>query len=593
LPATTFRAVLGAALIAVLAIGSSSAGAALESCAYDPGTKQITASITSGSEATLKVKSSGELWFGLSPSACGGATTTNTDLITVSGDAGTVEKLTVDMSEGFIGPGFSSESNLPEIEFNVNLGDAADGFTVIGQATAGDRMAAGLSGFSFNSDGDLDVAFSPLPSHMTITGGAGVNFLTARGGWGAGLAYPGNTTITGGGSDDELNGGNGNDAITGGDGNDFVNGYGANDTLLGQAGNDRLSGGDGDDTITGGAGADDLIGGGGTDTMFANDAEADTQIHGGSGTDTATVDANLDPATIAVENKIVDPGPPPPPPPPTGACTYNAATKGVTAGIGAGGTATLAVVDGAIHFGSTPSACGAATTANTDSITINGATGSVEHLTVDQSGGALAPGASAESSGIAEIELAINLGDASDAIVVRGTTSADALAIGTKGVAFNNDSDVDITVTPLPSTIELVGGGGGDSLSARGGFGSGQKFAGSVTLRAGDGGDTLTGSDLADLIIGGAGVDNVGAYGGNDEIRGEGGNDQLNGNDGNDTIVGGAGADSLIGGSGNDTLEAVAGAADTTLSGGAGVDTCRFDAGIDPGRSGVEIQIPE
>jgi hypothetical protein len=37
----------------------------------------------------------------------------------VNGTAGTVEKLTVDMAEGFIGPGFSSESNLSEIEFAV------------------------------------------------------------------------------------------------------------------------------------------------------------------------------------------------------------------------------------------------------------------------------------------------------------------------------------------------------------------------------------------------------------------------------------------------------------------------------------------
>ena len=106
--------------------------------------------------------SSGELWFGLAPAACGGATTTNTDLIVVNGAAGTVEKLTVDMSEGFIGPGFSSESNLPEIEFQVNLGDTSDSFGVIG-TNAGDRMAAGFSGFGFNSDGDLDVIFSPLP----------------------------------------------------------------------------------------------------------------------------------------------------------------------------------------------------------------------------------------------------------------------------------------------------------------------------------------------------------------------------------------------------------------------------------------------
>ena len=226
------------ALTFVLSAGSASA--AVESCSYNAGTKRITAEIATGSEATLKVKSSGALWFGLVPSDCGGATATNTDFITVNGTVGSVEKLTVDMSEGFIGPGFTSESNLPEIEFAVNTGDTADRFAVIG-TNAGDRMAAGASGFSFNSDGDLDVTFSPLPSHMTIIGGTGVNFLTARGGWGAGLSYAGNTTITGGNGGDELNGGNGSDAITGGSGNDVINGSGGGDTLVGGGGSDRIA----------------------------------------------------------------------------------------------------------------------------------------------------------------------------------------------------------------------------------------------------------------------------------------------------------------------------------------------------------------
>ena len=587
------RAVLGAGLLTMFALVSGTASAAVESCSYDSGTKRITAEIASGSEATLKVKSSGALWFGLVPADCGGATTTNTDLITVNGTTGTVEKLTVDMSEGFIGPGFSAESNLPEIEFAVNTGDTADQFAVIGRPE-GDRMAGGASGFSFNSDGDLDVVFSPLPSHMTITGGAGVNFLTARGGWGAGLSYAGNTTITGGSSDDELNGGNGADVISGGGGNDVINGSGGPDTMTGGGGADRISGGEANDTLTGGPGADDLIAGAADDTLFANDQETDIQIHGGAGTDTATVDANIDPQPIAVETTIVDSGPPPPPPPPNGACSYNAVTKSVTATVAAGGTATLSVVGGAIHFGQSPTACGAATTANTDTISVAGTNGSsVEHLTIDQSGGALAPGATAESSGISEIELAINLGSAADVIVVRGTASADALAVGLKGVSFNNDTDVDVTITPLPSSIELVGGGGDDTLTARGGFGSGQVFLGPVTLRGDDGDDNLTGSDFADLIVGGTGVDTVSGYNGADEIRGEDGNDHLNGNDGNDTLVGGAGADALIGGTGDDTLQAADGQADTTLSGGAGTDTCFFDAGLDPGRSGVEIQNPQ
>ena len=65
-----------------------------------------------------------------------------------------------------------------------------------------------------------------------------------------------------------------------------------------------MSGGDGNDGIVGGSGADELIGGFGDDTLDAADDEADTQIHGGGGADTAYVDMGLDPATIAVETVI-------------------------------------------------------------------------------------------------------------------------------------------------------------------------------------------------------------------------------------------------------------------------------------------------
>ena len=106
------------------------------------------------------------------------------------------------------------------------------------------------------------------------------------------------------------------------------------------------------------------------------------------------------------------------------------------------------MVGGAIHFGASPTACGTATTANTDTINITGAAGSVETLTIDQTGGGLAPGGTAETTGTSEIELAVNLGDASDVVVVKGRTLADTLAVGTKGVSFNNDTDVDITFTP-------------------------------------------------------------------------------------------------------------------------------------------------
>ena len=89
-------------------------------------------------------------------------------------------------------------------------------------------------------------------------------------------------------------------------------------------------------------------------------------------------------------------------------------------------------------------ACGAATTTNTDTITVNGAAGTSETLTLDQQGGAFAPGVEVES-GTSEIELTVALGDASDSIVVYGTTGPDAIYIGQSGMALNGDGDRDVT----------------------------------------------------------------------------------------------------------------------------------------------------
>jgi Ca2+-binding RTX toxin-like protein len=261
----------------------------------------------------------------------------------------------------------------------------------------------------------------------------------------------------------------------------------------------------------------------------------------------------------------------------------------VTAAAAAGTTATLSVAGAEIRFGGTP--CGGATTANTDAITVTGPSGSVERLVIDQSGGALAPGATAEAIGISELELAVNLGDLTDEVVLQGTSAADTLAVGTKGVAFNNDADLDVAFGVLPSSVELVGGGGGDLLTAGGGYGAAQAFAGRVTLRGDDGDDTLSGGSLGDLLVGGAGADGMDGGTGDDVMRGEDGNDRLNGQDANDTLVGGTGADSLSGGSADDTLDAADGEADVLIHGQLGVDTAFFDAGIDPAPISIENAI--
>ena len=49
----------------------ATAGAAVESCVYNPSTKAVTATITTGGSATVKVNASGQLLFGQVPVACG------------------------------------------------------------------------------------------------------------------------------------------------------------------------------------------------------------------------------------------------------------------------------------------------------------------------------------------------------------------------------------------------------------------------------------------------------------------------------------------------------------------------------------------
>jgi len=568
----------------LVALGAYPASAAAESCAYDSSTRAVTASITTGSQATLRVGPSGELLFGLSPVACGAATSTNTDSIAIAGAAATVERLTIDLQPGPIGPGFTSEFNLPEIEMALSLGGTNDRLVVIG-SEGNDTLTAGASGVSLNSDGDLDVTFTTLPSNMEFQARGGTNFLTGRGGFGAGLAFPGGLTMIAGNLGDELNGANGNDVITGGAGNDVITGNAGDDQISGGGGNDRMSGSDGNDSIVGGAGSDELIGGNNNDFLDANDGVADVQIHGGAGTDTAHYDAGIDPALVAVENPVADPGDPPPPPP-TGPCTYNASSRAVTATLAANTQATLKVGPaGQLILGAV--ACGTATTANTDSIDVVGTAGGLERITFDLTGGVFGPGFTAEGN-VPEIEIAVALGSAADQVVVIGTNGNDTIAAGLNGLSLNADGDVDVTFSVQPAALEIQGLDGVNFLTGRGGFGAGLAYAGSLTLRAGNLGDELNGGNGNDTLVGGNGNDVITGNAGADQVTGGAGNDMLSGSDGNDSIVGGPGADSLVGGFDDDTLDAFDGEADTQIHGGPGVDTAYVDPGLDPATIAVE-----
>lgn len=559
-----------------------------ESCTYDAGTATVSATIAPGGEATLDVVG-GQIRFGAVPVPCGAATTTNTDTISIVGNAGTTERLTFDQRTGLLAPGLTPEFNIPEIEIDTVLGDTSD--TVVLYLTEGDdTVAPGQNGLSLNTDGDLDVTFSPGVFPMEIYALGGNDVVNARGSGGSGLAFLGPVTIEGGEGDDLIRGAHGADTLDGGPGNDRVEGHHNSDVMDGGAGNDELTAGDGDDTVTGGPGSDSFALSSGNDIVHADDGEADGQISGGSGIDTAFYDGGLDPTPIAVENHFPT-SPPPPPPPPAGSCAYDAATRTVTAQMVAGSQGTLQVVGGAIHFGA-EGACGAATTANTDTIEIVGAAGSVEHVTIDQTGGAFAPGATGESN-TPEIEITLGLGDATDTVTILGTSGDDTIAAGLNGVSLNADGDVDVTFAPQPATLEIRGGGGTNAITGQGGSGAGSRFPGVLLLYAGDQGDTLNGGDGNDELHGGAGADNLVGRSGSDVILGGGGNDTLAGNDGDDELTGGAGADSFAGSSGDDTFHATDGEADVLLNGGPGTDTAFYDAAHDPTPVAVENRIPQ
>ena len=561
---------------AVLVRAAAAPAAQAESCVYVAATKAVTATVASGSQATLVV-SGGQLLFGAVPTPCGAATTTNTDSITITGEAGSNETLILDHRGGFFGPGAASESNLPEIEIATALGDSTDRVIVYG--TEGpDHFAAGQNGFATSGDGDLDVTFSPSAFKLEVHLLGGDDYFNGRGESGAGLHFLGPIVITGGdGNESLLRGSSDPDSIDGGAGNDELRGQEANDTLNGGPGDDILAGGGDDDTLIGGLGIDTFLGSDGADSVFAHDDERDISINGGPGFDTARVDV-LDPTPVATEIVIR----------PSESCSFDGVSHTLALTMTPTSTATLVLHGDEIWWGEVPKQCGTATTANTDSITIKGAVGTSETLILDQRGGFFGPGATPESN-IPEIEIAVTLGDTNDRVVVYGTEGRDYMAAGESGMATSTDGDTDITFSPNVYSLEVHLLGGDDHFDGRGTGGAGLKFKGPIVIDGGPGDDDLLrGSVGDDIIDGGPGEDVLDAQDGDDVLRAGPGADTLGGGGGADSIDGGAGIDTMNGSEGDDTFYAQDDEADATISGGSGTDTAYIDAGVDPAPITVE-----
>jgi Ca2+-binding RTX toxin-like protein len=279
----------------------------------------------------------------------------------------------------------------------------------------------------------------------------------------------------------------------------------------------------------------------------------------------------------------------------SGTCSYDAASKVVTAQlieeldgkITRSGTAIVLFTsdDGQTHT------CGAATVTNTNRIDVTGTGASADvayatFVTIDESAGRLAPGASAEPTDLNEIEVRISVtpgdrvippyGKLPLALAYVGTGGADVATIGANGMDLRGDGDVDVTTTVYPfGLINLYGLDGNDRLSGAGSAATGAGVHAPMLLRGGLGDDVLRGGKSGDVLD----EKDIG-NGGNDQLAGGAGNDLVRGGPGSDQIRGGGGEDELLGNRGADTFYAKDGEQDV-VRGGDGNDRAQVDAGMD------------
>lgn len=270
------------------------------------------------------------------------------------------------------------------------------------------------------------------------------------------------------------------------------------------------------------------------------------------------------------------------------ACAFDAPSGVMTVTLGPGESTTVSRQLDTIAVDGVP--CAIATVMNTDTITVTG-TGAGNQLTIDLSGGALAPGKTAEADAAdSEIEWTVDLGQ-NGTVHVLGGPGSDTITVGGGGLNLNateavGDADVVLANTPM---IAIDGGGGDDKLSAAGGQGVGAPVGGS-TLSGGDGADTLIEGTGSDQLDGGAGTDTMDFRGstqveiasmvaGIATVNGTASTtftsiENVNGSPGDDHIVGDGNPNVLAGGDGNDVIEGAAG--DDVLTGGQGTDTVDF-----------------
>ena len=231
--------------------------------------------------------------------------------------------------------------------------------------------------------------------------------------------------------------------------------------------------------------------------------------------------------------------------------------------------------------GDPPRPCAGAipTVSNTDTINVlfSGDEASADVLLA---GGPLAPGATAEAVGAAEIEIQVS-GPDGGLLSVVGTRGDDQFRWGpagaTPGLNLNpvGDEDTDVTVLGGEFGAFLIaeGGAGNDTIS-----GDRVPRHANVFADGGAGNDVLTAppGNVDAIFYGGAGNDVITGSASDDDLRGDAGHDRILGRGGADRITGGTGRDRINAGAGRDFIKVHDTARDTVTC-GAGRDRVNTD----------------
>ena len=422
------------------------------------------------------------------------------------------------------------------------------------------------------------------PAVETVRGGAGDDTIVAAP---VAAAFPylgvGSQTFEGGPGDDVVYGQRGNDTLKGGEGNDELFGGIGDDVLLGGPGNDLLAGGFGADFIDGESGNDYVHG----------DGTIDRIRDSGGGNDTLSFASGITPGFGAG----IDPGQAGFPP--------SAEGRGVYLNLGAGGQNAN---NGVASFGGGVDEVEAASfetvigTPFADYVVGSGAGqtirggGGADVMTGGGSFDGGADGDSGDAGGVvgrdpgrvsvglmapgqgsfSQLYLTGSSGRDVATATYDGSSVAFALSAGKFDTAPADASGCTVDAsatqatcplaTPLDSIV-LAGMGGDDALAANG-------FPASTTvvMIGGEGGDSLTGGGESEDVL----VDGPAAEGG--------GGDLLDALGGDDALLHNAGPDQLFGGGGNDLLLSSSICDGSLLNGGADRDNAswaRFGEGVE------------